>query len=250
MHSTDRRELASFILGTDPDRISERVLLAPCWLPDSVGLSSELIADQSSKIWYCRTLDLTYIVTGVGAALCADTVMSLQYTRCKSILFIGSAGSLSEKIRIGDFAIPNTVYCAEGASRFLNKDLRTDLFETPFSADPVLTECMRNAAAAALSDKSYCLHFGTGISVESIFSQYKHLERFQRLGCTLIDMESSAVLAAASIIGIKSAVVYCISDNAAVGKPLYAVPKEETAFRKAGRKAIMPALISEFAGLE
>ncbi len=221
-------------------------MLAPCWLPDSVGLSAELIAEKSCKIWYCKAYDLTYIVTGVGAALCLDIVTSLQYSRCKHLLFLGSAGALSAEIGIGDFAIPHTVYCAEGATRFLEADLHTDMYGKAFMADPVLASHLRSAAVAALSNQKYCLHSGTGISVESIFSQYRHLETFRRHGCTLIDMETSAVFAASSRIGIKCAAVYCISDNVCDGKPLYAVSNEDTAYRKAARKAVIPALISAF----
>lgn len=238
--------LITFILGVEPTIISENVIIAPCWRPDSVGISAQLVSNQSCTIWHCQEYDLTYIVCGVGSCFCADVTMILQYTRCKRALFLGSAGALDERIGIGDIVIPDNVYCAEGASRFLYEDLSKDIFGKMYNTDNTLSDFIRSSIKNKICESNIQLHRGNGISVESIFSQYDHIEDFINMNCTFIDMESSAFLAASEKIGIPSTIVYCISDNVISGKPLYNTSKEETEFRKRIRKKIIPDIISAF----
>ena len=93
-----REEIVKFILGVDPLKIHEVVIIAPCWKPESVGIYGNQIQNGTCQIWDCavNNIRFTYIVSGVGAAACLDLVRVLQNTKCKKILFIGSAGALKE----------------------------------------------------------------------------------------------------------------------------------------------------------
>lgn len=115
-----------------------------------------------------------------------------------------------------------------------------------YNTDNTLSDFIRSSIKNKICESNIQLHRGNGISVESIFSQYDHIEDFINMNCTFIDMESSAFLAASEKIGIPSTIVYCISDNVISGKPLYNTSKEETEFRKRIRKKIIPDIISAF----
>ena len=44
--------ISEFILGVDLKKIKEKVIIAPCWMPESVGINNlQLIGDYSCKIW-------------------------------------------------------------------------------------------------------------------------------------------------------------------------------------------------------
>lgn len=242
-------KITKFILGCDPQYIQTKVILAPCWTPESVGIEDcKLISNSGCRIWECvlEKEKITYIVCGVGASFCADVVMALQGTECKQILFLGSAGSLKSKIDIGDIGIPNGIVCGEGASRYLQDELTKDLFGKQICASNDLQKQLFHIASEFVEQIGVNCFEGVGISVESIYSQYRHLAQFEELGCSYIDMESSAFLHAANKIGVTCAVAYCISDNIKNNEPLYEVSEARTNYRKQIRRKIMPHIIRAF----
>jgi len=241
-------KLNNFILGVNKNFIHEKVVLAPCWTPESVGISSTCISNGACQIWDCTVngINFTYIVTGVGAGRCLDIVIALRETSCKSVLFIGSAGALKEGIEIGDIAFPNEVLSAEGASRYLNKNIEKDLFLEKFFVDVPLFNRLINCLNDNEKNNQRNVYIGRSISVESIAAQYKHIESFRAKNCMFIDMESSAFLAASKYTNIKAAIAYCISDNIAQGEPLYLVSSEKTEYRKQIRKTVFPKIINSF----
>lgn len=240
--------MIKFILGTEPKLVHEKVVLAPCWHPDSVGIQSANAFDDSNKIWDCSLNGekFTYIVTGVGAGICLDVVMALSYTDCKKILFIGSAGALKSGINIGDIAFPTEVLCAEGASRYLNQDIKNDVLWKKYYVDISKIDNYINFLANNLTYDSKNIHVGRGVSVESLLTEYNHMEKFVEKKCDFIDMESSAFLATCEQSNINATIVYCISDNVAQGEPLYSVLPEMVDYRKKIRKSVFPYIIEHF----
>lgn len=243
------RKLSEFILGCEHEMINEKVIIAPCWLPESVGIENPLlISENSCKIWNCEIdgIHITYIVTGVGAAVCMDIVKSLGNTCCKEILFIGSAGSLKQGQHIGDFAIPTGIIVAEGASRYLEDNISDDLFGKivfiSCNTRKKLYDCLKKITPKY----GIHVHEGLGISVESISMQYEHMDQITSLKCDFIDMEASACLSAANSNEIECSVVFCISDNNSQGEALYTILDDRTKYRKQIRKTVMPFLIKEF----
>ena len=171
--------MSDFILGCSYERIRKTVVLAPCWLPESVGIDNcKLISEKTCKIWDCSMNDsrFTYVVTGVGAASCMDVVLALGETLCRRILFLGSAGSLKKEDNIGDFAVPSGIISAEGASRYLGVKMNEDVFGTMFHPNAKMQERMYNCLKRAVESEGIKVHEGVGISVESIYLQYRHIE--------------------------------------------------------------------------
>lgn len=245
----NQRKLSEFILGCDLEKIRETVIMAPCWLPDSVGITgSELLADGSCKIWDCRIKekDFTYILTGVGACNCADIVLALSNTACKRIMFIGSAGAIEKDICVGDIVLPDSFMVGEGASRYLQDSLKTDPFGAVFSVCSVSYDKILEAAKETAAEYGVACHTGRVISVESIYSQFGFINYFLEMGCSFLDMESSAFIVAAAKSKLEGIVCFCISDNSAKKQSLVTVSSELTQFRKGVRRKIMPAIIQKF----
>lgn len=241
--------LSEFILGINTKLIRDKVIVAPCWMPESVGITeAKKISDNPCKIWDCVIKDkaFTYIVTGVGASVCMDIVLAMKDTVCKQILFIGSAGALRDEINIGDFVVPNGAISAEGASRYIGNDLAKDVLGKYFHATKELQHrvfsCLKNEFAGLELN----VYEGIGISVESILLQYKHIDDLLDMKCDFIDMEASAFLAACNSINVQGAVVFCISDNVMQNEPLYKVSCAKKSYRKKIRKKIMPLVLKEF----
>ncbi|MGO5146031.1 5'-methylthioadenosine/S-adenosylhomocysteine nucleosidase family protein [Catenibacterium mitsuokai] len=243
-----REEIVKFILGVDPLKIHEVVIIAPCWKPESVGIYGNQIQNGTCQIWDCavNNIRFTYIVSGVGAAACLDLVRVLQNTKCKKILFIGSAGALKEGINIGEIAVPDHIICAEGASRYISGNLKKDNFGCKYSVDKKLYDDLINYLKIRKNNDSLLYHTGLGVSVESIALQYDYISEFNEFGCKFIDMESSAFLAAANNGNIRALIIYCISDNISQNEPLYLISDEMIQYRKSLRRKIFPQIIKSF----
>lgn len=244
-----QENLAAFILGCDPSLIQQKVVLAPCWKPESVGIKE--LQRISPRIWDCKIsgIPFTYIICGIGAGHCSDIVMSLEKTCCKKILFIGSAGSINKNIAVGDLVVPDYIMCGDGLCRYLSKNLKKDCFGVFYSPTASLQKYIYEAASIKSSqDSSLCFrcHSGKGASVETLYSQFQHLKTFREMQCDFLDMESAAFLKSAGIAGIESALVFCISDNAICQQSLVTVSEEATSFRKNIRYQVMPVIISAF----
>lgn len=244
-----RKILSEFVLGVNLESIKEKIIIAPCWLPETVGINErKKIGSTSCQIWDCimQGHEFSYIVTGVGAAGCMDVVFALGETRCKEILFIGSAGALKKGINIGDFAMPRGVFSGEGASRYIGDRLKDDVFGNRYFVTKSLRNRIMKCLECVAKKESIDVHDGMGISVESIFLQYNHLDELKKMNCDLIDMESSAFVAACKKMNFNCAVVFCVSDNVVEEKPLYKLPPSATSYRKALRRKILPFLIEDF----
>lgn len=244
-----QKKLSKFILGCDLEKIRETVIMAPCWLPDSVGIvGAELIAEGSCKIWDCKMEEnhFTYVLTGVGAWNCADTVMALKNTSCKKIMFIGSAGAIEKDICVGDIVLPDSFMVGEGASRYLQDDLKTDSFGDVFSVSSINYDKIVSIAKEIAEQNGVSCHTGRVISVESIYSQFRFINYFLEMRCRYLDLESSAFIAATKRSGLEGIVCFCISDNSTRNQSLVTVDSKLTGFRKSIRRSVMPTIIQEY----
>ena len=100
-------DICMHCLGVTPDKINKNVIIAPWWEPKSLPLLGETDYLSESmfsaiKIWNIKSRigDITYIKTGIGAPAFMDVMLALGVTGCKRAIFIGSVGSLDEKISL------------------------------------------------------------------------------------------------------------------------------------------------------
>ena len=114
------------------DQILENVVIAPWWSHDIFeGFGFEVV-QTSEKVFnfYSDALSFSYIeLKRIGAPSVMDFILSLGVTKCANLIFLGSAGSLDEKINIGDIVVPKYSICGDGASRYLNKNLEDEFLK-------------------------------------------------------------------------------------------------------------------------
>lgn len=248
----DHSQLSEFLLGCSPDVIGNKVVFAPCWSPQSVGISdAQQISSGAHQIWDCRldNIPFTYIVAGVGAGNCSDVVMSLKGSNCRKMLFLGSAGSITPHAAVGDLAVPDRVACGDGLCRYLSADLWQDRFGELCFPTKDLQQQVLHAAVSVIDhhpELGIRCHTGKSASVETVYSQFQHLDIFREMQCAFLDMESAAFLKSAEVAKIEATLVFCISDNALLQQSLVTVPEALTRFRKDVRRILMPKIITAF----
>lgn len=224
------------------EKVLENVIIAPWWshtIFENFGLKFEQVNDL---VFNCYSKDLSFSfieLKRIGAPAVADFFLSLGVTKCKRIIFLGSAGSLCDDIKIGDIVIPKYSICGDGASRYLNKNLEDEFgkFEYPYGelSKQVSDICIKN-------NISYMSV--PNISVDTIFSQFPHINKIKELGAKTIEMETALLFKCSNIMKIKTTAIFVISDNTVTKKSLYSGrTEEEKRYRKYVINNIVPKII-------
>lgn len=166
-------------------------------------------------------------------------VLALGVTNCKSILFIGSVGSLSSEIKIGDIVIPNGSICCDGASRYLNRNFKDEFFEVEY---PTVEFTNKIVGLAQGFDVRY--HHVLNCSVDSIFGQFVHIDEFLEKGALTIEMETATLFKASSLIGVNAGAIFVVSDNVLMNKSLFSGRSdEENKYRHYVKEEVIPEIV-------
>ncbi|MFR0778025.1 MAG: hypothetical protein ACLSH8_00300 [Zhenhengia sp.] len=200
------------------------------------------------KVWDITTEEnkITYIKTGIGAPVLMDVLLTLGVTKCRKVIFIGSVGSLDEKIGIGDIVIPEFSICGDGASRYIASDTlnNQDCWGESVYPDLNLLDEVKNITKNICEENNIKWHLGRNFSIDTIFAQFAHIDTILKLNCNVIEMETAAAFRAAKIANISIAAIFSVSDNAIINKSLVSGrTEEEIVYRKFVRKNIFPQII-------
>lgn len=225
-------------------KILENVIIAPWWSFSIFKDYSDKIEQVGEKVYniYGKEFAFSFIeVKNIGAPAILETVLPLGLTKCKRIIFIGSVGSLTQNIKIGDLVIPKFSYNGVGACRFLNDKLKDD-FETKVHSNSDLNE---KILAVLLADfPQYAVHQTINYSVDTIFAQFPHIGHFIDLGCQSVEMETSSFFKCGEITNIQTSALLCVSDNTIKKKSLYTGRNvQELKIKKEIRDKVIPQII-------
>lgn len=224
------------------NQILENVVIAPWWGHDIFeGLGFEVI-QTSEKVFnfYSDELSFSYIeLKRIGAPSVMDFVLSLGVTRCKNLIFLGSAGSLDENIKIGDIVVPKYSICGDGASRYLNKNLEDEFLKNKYPSEEFTKKLID-----VLNEKELRYHYVPNYSIDTIFAQFYHIDKILELGAKTIEMETANLFKCNELLKINVTALFCISDNTLQNKSLYSGrTEEENNYRHKVRYEIIPNII-------
>ncbi len=239
-------------LGIDPSQIRETVLLSPGWPPERLFPADALRVLQESsplhgyKLWDVQLehATCTYLRTGFGATVAMDATLLLQHTPCKRILFVSSAGGLGADMRVGDLLLPAVSACGDGSIRYLFPDASQDRFGQPFRPDPAAFAALRAITERVCAEQNVHYHIGNTFCVATLVAQQPHIPTLAAKGYDSLDMESSAIFAAAQTIGIAACALMQISDTQQ--HPLLQGRSDRSAdYKKRVRRNALPRILLE-----
>lgn len=208
------------INSEDFENILENVVIAPWWEHNIFEKYSNSIEQVGKKVFNIKGNNFAFSfieMKNIGAPAIIEEILTLGVTKCKRLIFIGSAGAIKENIKIGDLAIPTYSVSGVGATRYLSENLKDD-FESRYYPDLELSnqilEIIKNMKLSV--DYHHCPNY----CVDTIFGQFPHIEHFKSLGCETLEMETSTVFKCASLTNIKATAIFTISDNTVLHKSL------------------------------
>ena len=230
------------IINREYEKILENVIIAPWWehtMFDNMNFEVEKI---NSKIYnfYSKNLSFSFIeLKRIGAPAIMDNILSLGVTKCKNIVFLGSAGSLDKSITIGDIVVPEYSICGDGASRYLNDNLEDEFLKKQYP-----TKSLTSKLLNILKEENIKYHYVPNFSIDTVFAQFFHIEKIIELGAKTIEMETANLFKCNSLLKINVTALFCISDNTVVNKSLYSGRTEkEEIYRHKIRNDVIPNII-------
>ena len=229
--------------------VLENVVIAPWWNVKMFEGHDVEITKINEIVYNIRYQDIVFTflqLKAIGAPVMIDCVLELGVSKCNNLLFLGSVGSLDEIISIGDIVIPEYSICGDGASRYLNDNLEDD-FGQKFYPDKQSNKRLIEICEGICATNEVKMHLVANFSVDTIFTQFAHLDRILDMGSKVIEMETASLFKAASIAKINACALLCVSDNTVVSKSLYSgITTIEHEYRHNVRYEAIPKIVFEY----
>lgn len=234
------------------ERIQPDVIVAPLYGPEFLApyvRRIEVVAEGRFPVFEIETKDgarLSFIRTGVGACNMANAVLALAGTVCRRILFVGSVGSLTPEVGIGDLIVPEVSVCGCGADAYLTEGsfLKASPLGQAYAADAESVQRLRRLAKRLSKGVVGAQRV---FSIDTLLGEYPHLPEIQSLGCQAIEMETATLFHAAQITGRQAAALLYVSDCTLQGQSFYHGRTKALKAKKAHmKKEILPQIILQF----
>ena len=139
----------------------------------------------------------------------------------KTIIRVGSAGSINEDLHVGDLCI------AMGAC---TNSSYGDQFELPGTYSPIADFELLRGAADACERMGYHYKVGNVLSSDTFYSENAHNDKWMNMGVLAVEMEATAVYMNAARARKRALVILTISDHFYKTEALTA-EERETSFR-------------------
>ncbi len=167
------------------------------------------------RITYNHTSFL-HIRSYVGATNVGETVLLLSFTKCKRIIFVGSVGSISSDVNIGDLIIPSSSVSGESFSSYMYETINTESLHKEFYPTKDLYEITTHY----LKRENYTYKDSKVYSLNTIVGQFAHIDEILNLGCKAIEMETSALFSVCKVAEKECVALLSVSDNTIQNKSL------------------------------
>jgi len=143
---------------------------------------------------------------GVGAAGAAIAYEEAIRAGVRTLIRVGTAGSLCDGVRAGDLVVPIAAVRGEGASRQLVP------LEVPAVADPDVSAALWEAARALGGG----VHRGVGVSVDAFYRGVLDLglDAYAASGAICVEMECSALYIVALLRRVRAGSILAIDGDA------------------------------------
>ena len=137
----------------------------------------------------------------------------------KTIIRVGSAGSIHEDLHVGDLVL------VEGACTNSNYGSQ---YELPGTFAPIADFDLLRGAADACDRLGYRYKVGNVLSSDTFYTENPHNDKWMNMGVLAIEMEASALFMNAARAGKRALVILTVSDHILTGEVTTAEERQTT----------------------
>ncbi|MEM0123868.1 MAG: hypothetical protein QXI38_05150 [Conexivisphaerales archaeon] len=214
------------IISGDPGRVNQLAKMLD---------NAEMLNNTDSLVAYTGLYSgkpLTVATHGIGGASASLIINGLIKHGAKSIVRLGTAGSLKENIEVGDVIVVTGAHYSPGGT--LSYDYR--LSPAP---DFALTKKLYQA----LKQADIKVHLGTVFSKNAFYTLDDLNPWLISIGTLALEMECATLMSISNIHNIRSACVLIVSDNVVKKTRMYTA-SELKKFVDVSSLAVMDAIVS------
>ena len=142
-----------------------------------------------------------------------------KYYNVKNIIRLGSAGAMSEKLKLGDVVVAMSAY--NNSSYVKQFGFHGD--NAPCADFELLSKAMRNAKKMKLN--VFC---GPVFTSEAFYGESEDTKALQKLGVLAVEMEASALYMNAALTGKNALTICTISDSTITGESMSAEERQNS----------------------
>ena len=142
-----------------------------------------------------------------------------KYYNVKNIIRLGSAGAMSEKLKLGDVVVAMSAY--NNSSYVKQFGFHGD--NAPCADFELLSKAMRNAKKMKLN--VFC---GPVFTSEAFYGESEDTKALQKLGVLAVEMEASALYMNAALTGKNALTICTISDSTITGESMSAEARQNS----------------------
>ena len=137
----------------------------------------------------------------------------------KTIIRVGSAGSINEDLHVGDLVL------VQGACTNSNYGSQ---YELPGTFAPIAEFNLLRGAADACDRFGYRYKVGNVLSSDTFYTENPHNDKWMNMGVLAIEMEASALYMNAARCGKRALVILTVSDHILTGEVTTAEERQTT----------------------
>jgi uridine phosphorylase len=227
------------LLGLADDEVPQLLVLEGTWwrqkaLDARLPHLDDVRETGMPDLWWGRRggVPIAYC-TAYGAPRAVEPVHALGTCGTPVVVQVGSCGGLQPEVRTGDVVLPTAATIAEGTSRYYGGSGLS-------YADPSLVRRLADALSPGQRH-----HAGATVTTDALLVQPPELVQAWAAGGHLgVDMETSAVLSAAAVFGMRAAAALFVWDELPGRSWTDAFSAEEQAAQAAAGEAVFAAALS------
>lgn len=208
-------------LNVDDKEYYDLVIVTPTWKPhyifdNNYSVETLKIGSVSTYNLYHDNKKILFLRTGKGAPNLYDNLLLIRNINAP-YLFLGSAGSLNEKINEGDIFVPKYSISGDGASLYFNQQFNISNFNNKVFFDKELEEKI----FAILKKEEFNYFTGGVYSIDSLIGEYYHLNMIRKQNASCIEQETAAFGKCMNIMEKSGLPILVISDSLITGVNYY-----------------------------
>ncbi len=213
----DPGRVVAEVFGCRPDQVADAVVVSPFVPLAAFRRHVEVVTAELAPPFFYRGFTgvvrgrpVTVIHTGVGPSRVGDCLGFLALTPARRVVFAGAVGGLGPDHGIGDWFVPTAVADGEGFTRYVREP-----FPDLVAAAPRLDGLPGRDGPEGrfLASRGMVVRDGPVFTIGSIaFESRDNLLALRAAGYRAVEMELSALYAAAGHHGLEPRVLTYVSD--------------------------------------
>ena len=227
------------------DEAFDAVVIAPTWTPMRINgftnaqiIDCKVLAAENAKqnsqisnrqplmkkksesyIIELESFRIAWLKTGTCAGNVMDSMLFLSNLKTDRLIFVGAAGGVIPDVALSEVLTPSVCYDYLGATRYLQERLDGDGFGSKVypGNQYYISQILKIAQQQGISMSSQPV-----FCTDTIMGEYIHMEKIQKTGASIVEMETAAFYRVASLMEKAAVAFLVVSDNSSIGGSLSA----------------------------